>query len=146
VIVMFFSGSDPFARIVQLVTRSKINHVGIAIEGVYYEATRKGVVHQVLDAPVPLYTRQLPDADLVQRFLNRQVGKQYGVLELVSCWLSAILGIVFYEKDTWICSSLVAAALQEGGVYCPKDPRLMTPQDVWVWLQDPVPMVPSISP
>jgi len=96
VIVMFFSGSDPFARIVQLVTRSKINHVGIAIEGVYYEATRKGVVHQVLDAPVPLYTRQLPDADLVQRFLNRQVGKQYGVLELVSCWLSAILGIVFY--------------------------------------------------
>src|SRR5437879_11474607 len=124
---MFFSGSDPFARIVQLVTRSKINHVGIAIEGVYYEATRKGVVHQVLDAPVPLYTRQLPDADLVQRFLNRQVGKQYGVLELVSCWLSAIWGsLVFYKSGTWICSSLVAAALQEV-YYCPKDPRLMTP-------------------
>jgi hypothetical protein len=106
------------------------NHIAVINEqqadGTFtiFQAEARGVTdYRLLDTVAPGGTYQvIPLPDCVDRdkfleFLRGQVGKHYGYMSILSCFVDLILPdkICLRQSDTWICSGLVAGALWYGG-------------------------------
>jgi len=89
-----------------------------------FQAEARGVTdYRLLDTVAPGGTYQvIPLPDCVDRdkfleLLRGQVGKHYGYMSILSCFVDLILPdkICLRQSDTWNCSGLVAGALWYGG-------------------------------
>lgn len=92
--------------------------------------------------PAPLLTQQVERSDKFYAFLRAQVGKPYDI--------TALAGLAFnrdwHRADSWFCSELMAAALEESG-YCPRLASLdshISPRDLLLCLSFAVP-IPNMA-
>lgn len=133
-------------------SRSKVNHVGIVVQGgtieqaVMVEALRRVVRHKLIDeyggkrdqVAIARPTR-LPKAELerVVAEANGYVGRTYGYFKIVLHALDWTLqGAYVFRRlgqmDSYpICSWLVAKAYSLAGVYFGVSPGAATPDDIW---------------
>ena len=133
-------------------SRSKVNHVGIVVQGgtieqaVMVEALRRVVRHKLIDeyggkrdsVAIARPTRLAPaDLQRVVAEANRYVGRTYGYLKIVLHALDwALQGAFVFRRlgqmDAYpICSWLVAQAYSLAGVYFGVAPGAATPDDIW---------------
>jgi hypothetical protein len=108
----------------------QFNHIAVVNEDMgngqwtIFQAEARGVTdYRLLNTVSPGGRYQviaLPDSvdrDKFIEFLDSQVGKRYGFMSVLSCFVDLILPdkICLRRNDTWICSGLVAGALWYGG-------------------------------
>ena len=74
----------------------------------------------------------LLDPSRVLGFARERVGKSYGFLDILSIGLGLLTGgkLVFVLDGSYICSQLVAEALERAGYDWPRDAASMSPGDL----------------
>ena len=105
------------------------NHIAVLNEQTdkgwsIFQAEARGVTDfRCLDTVAPggsYHVIALPDSvdrEKFLQFLRAQVGKRYGYMSILSCFVDLVLPdkICLRQSDTWICSGLVVGALWYGG-------------------------------
>jgi cell wall-associated NlpC family hydrolase len=139
--LVFFASDSLLSRLIRWVSRSQYSHVGISFGGYLYEALARGVVRregeealQRCGQAVAWALVEVSEEDRIQmrRWLDRQVGRSYSVMGFLAAGLAQLTGfrvIVSIDRQ-FICSGLVATALQIAGYDFPTDPRLVTPGEL----------------
>jgi cell wall-associated NlpC family hydrolase len=152
-LLLFYQSKKPVSRFIRWVTRSPYSHVGIMVHGKMYEALNSGlVVTADIEARTRLRDavayRYVPSHDKwaetrAVSWLNQRVGGGYSTLGFIAAGLGSLTGwkVVIALKGEYICSGLVASALQMCG-YDFDEPRLETPASLAL-LFTPRPMVGS---
>lgn len=160
-VVLWYGGGSSLSRLIQWVTKSTFSHTAIMIDGVLYEALGRGVrrlegVEAEQRAREAIAHVDLPvhksDHQQVVRWLEYQVGKGYSVLGFLMAGVQTLTGnaVVISLVGEYICSGLVARALQLAGYLYDAEARLATPASLAVEL-DPSnipynkPDLPSMS-
>lgn len=139
-VVFWFTSPSLFSRLIRRVTRSAYSHVGVMVNGCLYEVLGAGVVRRCgsdgwLRAREACAFRLLPtdkaDALQAQRWLDAQLGHRYSYVGLIAAGLASVgivkRPLVISLKGEYICSGLVASAIQLAGYIHASDPRLETP-------------------
>lgn len=136
--VLWYRANSPLSGVIRWVTRSPYSHVALVVDGVLYEALARGVrrlegdeavarMHEAVGmCDLPVDDR---DKEQARFFLEQQVDRGYSVVGLLTAFLSTKLGIhvVVALSGEYVCSGLVATALQIAGYLWKLDARLMTP-------------------
>ncbi len=133
-------------------SRTKVNHVGIVVQGgpletaVVVEALRRVERHRLIDEyggtkhEVAVYrpTRVSPaDIDRIVARANGYVGREYGYGKIVLHALDwALQGAYVFRRlgrmdDYPVCSWLVAQAYASVGIHFGVDEGAATPDDIW---------------
>jgi uncharacterized protein YycO len=117
------------------------NHTGLIVgtNGEIIEATHKGVVKSNISEyksrdymiVTPHFDNNV-DIDQMIQFAEWALGKEYGILTIISLSLWALVGGKFDISldGTIICSGLVARALERAGYIFDRDPSRVTPADL----------------
>lgn len=140
--VLWYEGNSLISHVVKRVTGSPFSHVAIQVGDVVYESARGGVkahrgddaVAKRLDAEMII---ELPVGDADERqmrfWLENRVGNGYSVLGFIAAGLAKITGygLIVSFPGQYICSGLVATALQIGGYLPLVDPLIETPASIY---------------
>lgn len=136
-----------FTWMIQVCTRSRWNHAAIAlgpdremgvpmmVEAVTSEGVRKSAIasreagDEMRSAAVDY---QGDDREQAIDWALRRVGRKYGFVNAFMCGLRHLFpgAVVFKVGDQYICSELVAEALQVAGIDFGKDASHVAPGDV----------------
>ena len=137
--VYWFTGKDLEARIIQMLDKTKYNHVGITVGFNYFESTAETGVRRLIgaerderEADATAYAELVAtpeQEDALVSWLFQQVGKEYSGLGIVSLALSILLRIpiIVYGLEQWWCSQLVAFGLHISESYAFINPDSETP-------------------
>jgi hypothetical protein len=149
--VLWFRSQSKLSRLIRWVTRSPYSHVGIWVNNVLYEALGTGITRLDIPAVNPRLQEAIAfkhldsdpeDIKQMQAWLDGQVGHGYSTLGFIAAGISTLTGYkyVISIKGEYICSGLVATALQIAGYLLQRDvdARLETPASLAVRLQ-PIP-------
>lgn len=143
-------GSDLYAVAIRLGQKLRIhgpdepfthwNHAGLFIggEGEIVEAVREGIVARSIAAYRPtdysVVKLGIPDEDRAQMvaFARSALGAQYGFWTIGSIVLSLLTGAKLSVRmdGTYICSELVARALERAGYCSDRAPENIAPADL----------------
>ena len=156
--LFLFKGDGRFARLIKDRTNSQYSHIGSAVPLFDGDESRWLVGEAVLGAGVRLFPlqRYLAEGETVDwfrlepdllrshdcrwkvlRFVFDRLGDRYDLVQL--SWSFGWIGSLWRKlsgrptdlhPQEFFCSELVSAALQKAGLELPKEPSLMTPQDV----------------
>lgn len=136
--VLWYSGQSALSRLIQFVTRSTFSHTAIMVDGVLYEALGTGI-KRIEGKPARRRARQavahsyLPATDedtrQVQSWLDAQVGHGYSVTGFILSGIQSLTGqsLIVSIPGEYICSGLVARALQIAGYLPDTEARLESP-------------------
>lgn len=150
-LLLFYQSKKPVSRLIRFITRSPYSHVGVMARGAIYEALAEGLV-KVEGKEASTRLREAaayrnvpaisPEFELrAVQWLDRRVGGGYSILGFIAAGIGAVTGwrVVIALKGEYICSGLVASALQIAG-YDFDEPRLETPASLAL-LFTPRPMI-----
>lgn len=144
-LVLWYQSKSVLSKLIRTVTRSPYSHVAIAVgtpDGpIVYEAIGRGIVkhegdeawtrinESIAQKYIPVHEN---DLKRVQFWLEHRVGRHYSYVGFVAAGVAAITGfkVVVAWENTYICSGLVATALQIAGYIPFSDTRLETPQSL----------------
>lgn len=148
VVILWYSAPSLLSRLIRRVTRSPYSHVALmhfdteVNDWVLYEALGRGVVRREGDDAVQrsqeaVATKWLKverlDRKQMRFWLEQHVGRSYSFIGFLTAGLTSV-GLpapVLALNGEYICSGLVATALQIAGCFNPLlDPRLETPQSL----------------
>jgi hypothetical protein len=167
--LLFWKGGNLFSQAIERRTNSEYSHVAIVIptregDGTVWDVIEAVAIHGVRQFPLDRYLRDYPgeqvdwfrlDANALERwklirFCRRRIGDGYATPRQMSRsfgWLGPWLKKTFClptddNPERQFCSELVSAGLEAAGLAIPKEPALMSPQDVaelsYVSFQDAV--------
>lgn len=137
--ILWYSNRGVISRVVRRVTRSRYSHVAIAVNGSFFEANGRGIqrydgerAKQEIAKACTALELEVDEKDYQQvlRWLNYRVGRNYSIIGFVAAGLSALiprLAFVVSLPHEYVCSGLVASALQLAGYLEYVEPRLETP-------------------
>lgn len=131
--ILFAKSPTLAGRLIRLFLFSNFNHVGIALGGVVYDASSRGVratpeaafrERWSVRESIPV---AIPNRAQTEHFLKSQLGAPYD-------W-RAILAMPFrgswHKKGAWFCSELIAKALVIGGLSLRLPANRITPRDLY---------------
>lgn len=136
--VHWYAGGSILSRLIQGVTRSPYSHAAIGVGDRLYEALARGIVvregrdktRRVNDA-VAMTVLPVAETDYrqVEAFLDQQTGHGYSILGFIAAGLMSLTGfsLVVAVPGEYICSGLVARAIQLAGYLPGDEARLESP-------------------
>lgn len=139
IVVLWYSNRGFISRLVRRVTRSPFSHVAIALNGSFYEAIGTGIrrldgdeAKAQIEKAAAMKVLPVTEHDYQQtiRWLNERVGRSYSFIGFICAGVAALLpriAVVVSLPHEYVCSGLVAGALQVAGYLPEVEPRLETP-------------------
>lgn len=140
-IVFFKTKGYVIPRLIRFFTFSNWNHVGMVVDGDYYESEYgSGVTknfdryfHTSSEIETIVIDSSIDDEIIMKKFLEAQLGKKYD-------W-TAIFGLPFRKnwqtKEKWFCSEIIAQSLINGKCLelpVSNKPYRITPRDLYMIL------------